>query len=529
MAWDDLGDLERRLQLALQRFDWEAADEVCRNIIDRLPGETSSFPAHTARALLQALRRKCRFAAMALLAEAFLESGLRTAQIRRQYGQALIDQGMLSGAEPYLRELIQDPETSVTEQAEAHGLMARIYKQRYVNEAGKASPERALRNLQRSFDEYQSCYNADPKANTWHGINMVALLARAERDQIALKGTTDYRALARTILAALDQKEEEATEGLYAWDLATQMEAYVALGQFDRATRTANQYVAAIGADAFEISSTLRQLIEVWQVNNEDPPGYNLLPILCAAKLSKEGGGLTMPVQEARQDLEKVFGSDGSQSLKWYQEGLSRAKSVCRIEMADGKGIGTGWLVRSTDFFPNQPPRSLVLTNAHVVSTTYASAIKPPGAWANFQMIEKRVQLKSIVWSSPVEELDATFLDFAEDLVCEPMPLWPSPMEIADPAPRMFIIGHPGGRDLEFSLNDNRLVACNSQKLHYRTPTEGGSSGSPVFDPLGWEVVGLHHAGRSKMPKLNGPAGEFYEANEGIAILAIQQKTRSLL
>jgi V8-like Glu-specific endopeptidase len=92
----------------------------------------------------------------------------------------------------------------------------------------------------------------------------------------------------------------------------------------------------------------------------------------------------------------------------------------------------------------------------------------------------------------------------------------------------MYIIGHPGGRDLEFSLNDNRLIACNSQKLHYRTPTEGGSSGSPVFDPVGWEVVGLHHAGRLKMPKLNGPVGEFYEANEGVTILAIQQKTRSL-
>ena len=196
--------------------------------------------------------------------------------------------------------------------------------------------------------------------------------------------------------------------------------------------------------------------------------------------------------------------------------------------MADGRGIGTGWLVKSADFFPNQPPRSLVLTNAHVVSTTYASAIKPPDAWANFQMIEKRVQLKSIVWSSPVEELDATFLDFAEDLPCEPLHLSPSPMSIADPAPRMYIIGHPGGRDLEFSLNDNRLVACNPQKLHYRTPTEGGSSGSPVFDQLGWAVVGLHHAGRSKMPKLNGPAGEFYEANEGIAVLAIQQKTGSL-
>ena len=84
MAWDDLNDLEYRLQLALRRFDWEAADETCQNIIDRLPGETAPFPAQTARTLLQALRRKRRFAAMGLLAEAFLESGLRTAQIRRQ-------------------------------------------------------------------------------------------------------------------------------------------------------------------------------------------------------------------------------------------------------------------------------------------------------------------------------------------------------------------------------------------------------------------------------------------------------------
>ncbi len=145
-------------------------------------------------------------------------------------------------------------------------------------------------------------------------------------------------------------------------------------------------------------------------------------------------------------------------------------------------------------------------------------------------MIEKRVELKSLVWSSAVEELDATFLEFSEDhLPCEPLHLSPSAILTADPAPRLYIIGHPGGRDLEFSLNDNRLVASNPQKLHYRTPTEGGSSGSPVFDQVGWAVVGLHHAGRSKMPKLNGPAGEFYEANEGIAILAIQQKTKSLL
>ena len=125
-------------------------------------------------------------------------------------------------------------------------------------------------------------------------------------------------------------------------------------------------------------------------------------------------------------------------------------------------------------------------------------------------------------------ELDATFLELSEDLTGDHIQLFPTPLQMADPGPRLYIIGHPGGRDLEFSLNDNRLVACNPQKLHYRTPTEGGSSGSPVFDPIGWQAVGLHHAGQAKMPKLNGPAGEFYEANEGISILAIQEKTRSL-
>ena len=537
MAWDDLDDLEHRLTLALQRFDWEAADDVCRNIVSRLPGEQEPFPERSAKRLLQALRRKRRFAAMGLLADAFLESGLRTAQIRRQYAQALIDQGMLNGAEPLLDQLTTERETSESERAEAHGLLGRIYKQRYVNEAGKAKLERSRQNLQRSFDEYALSYAADPKSNTWHGVNIVALLARGERDKIPLQSAFNYDALAREVLATIEKKEEEAVDGLPAFDLATQMEALVALKEFGRATETADRYVHAHGADDFEISSTLRQLLEVWQLDNSVPPGYTLLPLLRAAKLEKEGGRLTVSPEEAREDsrklqgstedLEREFTPGGLKTLHWYRDGLQRATAVCRIETADYTGVGTGWLVRSTDFFPNRPLQSIVLTNAHVVSRT--QALRPDAVWCNFMLLNRRIQMKDIIWSSEEDsKFDATLLDLYERLECTPLQLCSCVLQLAVPPQRMYIIGHPGGREIEFSLHDNELLACNAAKLHYRAPTQPGSSGSPVFDPAAWTVVGLHHSGLDKTPKLNGPAGEFYQANEGITILAIQDKTKSL-
>jgi V8-like Glu-specific endopeptidase len=92
---------------------------------------------------------------------------------------------------------------------------------------------------------------------------------------------------------------------------------------------------------------------------------------------------------------------------------------------------------------------------------------------------------------------------------------------MGDPAPRLYIIGHPGGRDLEFSLEDSQLVGANEKLLHYRTPTQGGSSGSPVFEGQEWKVVALHHAGKSNMSRLDGKEGT-YEANEAISIHAIR-------
>ena len=58
-------------------------------------------------------------------------------------------------------------------------------------------------------------------------------------------------------------------------------------------------------------------------------------------------------------------------------------------------------------------------------------------------------------------------------------------------------------------------------RLHYRAPTEGGSSGSPVFNSRLWQVIALHHkGGKIGMPKVNGKEGT-YAANEGVSIQSI--------
>jgi hypothetical protein len=100
--------------------------------------------------------------------------------------------------------------------------------------------------------------------------------------------------------------------------------------------------------------------------------------------------------------------------------------------------------------------------------------------------------------------------------------------------PRVYIIGHVGGRDLAFSFQDNLLIDNEGppegkpaipgvSRLHFRAPTEGGSSGSPVFNANLWQVLALHHkGGREGMPKLNGAEG-IYAANEGISIQSIRE------
>jgi hypothetical protein len=527
--WQNPADGELRLNEALSTFDWTTVDAVNRELIAAVLRDPGKFDEPLARRVLSRLQRKRRFSSMTHVGDAFLQQGFAGPQIRRRYAQALIDQGFTYAAELAVRAMLSDTSLPPGEQEEAQGLLGRSNKQMYVNANAPTNPKNIAR-LQSAVDSYWTSYALNPSQNYWHGINVVACLRRAERDGVKLHSPADPEQVANDILKNLQSQEDQSTTGeLPALELATFVEAHLALGQFPEAVRRATMYAQSKDADAFELASTLRQMEEVWNLRDGQSPGDMILNILRSELLRRQGGSLQLSVSAARSNLEKVFGSDRSVSLQWYSTGLERTKSIARIETND-KGFGTGWMVNSADFFPGRTGL-LLLTNAHVIgpdgADRYPGSLHTADATIHFQIQGWKVPAGKIVFHSPVSELDATFLELPNlPAGAVALPLDPKALVLDNPPQRLYIIGHPGGRDLEFSLQDNYLLAASERLVHYRTPSEGGSSGSPVFGPTDWRVVALHHAGRSDMLRLDGQPGT-YEANEGIALVALLKATSS--
>lgn len=550
MPWDDAAELESRLNRALNFFNWEAADAVCDEIIERTSKEAETLPERSARKLLASLRAKGRFGAMTRLGRALLQSGLRTAAVRRQYAQGLIEEGLFYEAEQELNSIINDSRSVPRDVAEAKGLLGRHHKQLYVNAADPSSP-RARAHLERALKEYEEGYRLNPYENYWHGINVVALAARARRDAAPVENLPDPAARAEEVVATLDQREADGIP-VTTWEEATRLEAYVALARHKDALDTALRYLDCADTNAFELQSTVRQLRQVWQLSESEPPGNRLLPLLHSAHLAAVGGAFELDAKrvareaaaaseaEADEGFQALLGTTKMQKLRWYRKGLAQCAAVARVEVrGEGDGVGTGWLVRAEDFFPGWTG-VLVLTNDHVVSVTPREdgrpvnprSLRPEKAQVNFQVTGEVFDVDSIVLSSYYRDgLDYAFLRLRGDGVPQAAPLVlhdqpvAMPLTTEEPPPRMYVIGHPNGRDLEIGLQDNLLIACNDRLLHYRTPTEPGNSGSPVFEPTDWRVVGLHHKGSKTLARLDDPQ-LVYEANEGVSIRAIQEETR---
>ena len=67
------------------------------------------------------------------------------------------------------------------EAIEAWGLLGRAHKQIFFDAADRSSAGARLA-LAAAVQAYQQPYKADPKKNTWHGVNLLALVSRARRE-----------------------------------------------------------------------------------------------------------------------------------------------------------------------------------------------------------------------------------------------------------------------------------------------------------------------------------------------------------
>jgi V8-like Glu-specific endopeptidase len=466
--------------------------------------------------------------------------------IQKLYAQSVIELGGFELAEKLLTEALAAAGGSTNAQfkielPEYAGLRGRIRKQQYVQ-------SNDVNQLVAATDLYFEQYKA--KKQFWHGINIVALRTEEERLQLDLRDgeTTSAQAVQVLDLAMA----AHAGNPLDHWPLATASEACLALsarGQgsdwCDRAELWLHRFLNHPNTDPFAVESYSRQLREIWHGN---PLGGASCPDRLAGIIDRhvrrtERRWSVDPgkVRELRQNpaiLEKNFSGEKTFTVAVLKQMLALCPSIGCVLDATNVRLGTGFLMPGTAFGFADP--LVFVTNSHVISDDVEDSSPAADARVTFEVesAEKGThvshKVKDILFTSEpgelgkslptMDKLDVTIVSLRSLPENVPGLRHATNVPLPSPKTKAFLVGHPAAGALQFSLHDSMLLDVdeNERLLHYRTPTEPGSSGSPVFNAK-WEVVALHHAGSPTTPRLHGLEGE-YEANEGITLQAIRSK-----
>lgn len=242
-----------------------------------------------------------------------------------------------------------------------------------------------------------------------------------------------------------------------------------------------------------------------------------------AKRVRREEGGLAFEELPADAStmfarLEQHVGPNNLVPAYWLEDGAARSRTVCKIDASgvdyknrSGSWSGTGFLVGP----------GVLCTNHHVINSRdvanrsralFDFAATSDGNVKSVATFRLRPDL--LFWTSPVVGtdgkggLDATFVAVQGDpgAVFGVNPLLRQSFAAGDQE-LLNIVQHPSGRLKEVALRENKLVFQNSQVIHYKSDTEPGSSGAPVYNDA-WELLALHHAAKGKF-------------NEGIKFSAI--------
>ncbi len=524
----DVDRFTRTLSAATGGYDRALAEKLCDELVAHLAERPDPYPEKAARGLLRCLREARYFDVMARVADVLLRAQADSPWLQRDHAQALLDLGQVRAAVAVLERLRRTPDLAAPIADETEGLLGRAYKQMFVD--AKLSAGHARPALFEAVRRYHGVYATNPDEYLWHGVNAATLLFRARRDGIGGLDAVDPEAIAKRVVAAV---ADRALDGrIQQWDYASEAEALIGLGRFADAAASIAKYVAFPTVEAFELGSMLRQLTEVVELDQSPGEERYLVDVVRAALLRRAGGGFTAGAgdvnqrarcaSEAERGLQKVFGAERYVDHRWLLTAFRRAVTVARVSRR-GRPVGTGFVLPGEALSREWKDSQVFLTNNHVVSSTRPATPRHEEIELGFDALDEgRAAYRAIevLWESPVAELDTTVLRLDRHVEgIGPTPLAAAVPAVADPPRRMYVIGHPLGQNLAYSLYDNLLLASSPTRIHYRSPTEEGSSGSPVFDEH-WDLVAIHHSGADDLRRLDDPT-QRYQANEGIPLRAI--------
>jgi tetratricopeptide (TPR) repeat protein len=495
---------------AIDKKDRAGAQDACWTLLQMIDlKDKGQLVPENALFLCQKLKSFRLFDELSCVASWIIENGVATPELRCDYCQSLIELQNFGLAREKLNELILDRNIPPRINSEARGLLGRSYKQKYVSESAM---------LQDSWQAYFEAFERDP-TNYWIGVNLVAVGMRADRDGVSLSNIVDLKRLAADVLTLA----KNANDKDESWAIATCAEAYWALGQQDKSLEQYVRY-AEKANNAFEVGSSLRQLIEIWGFRPNVRAEQEILAVLKNRLVALAGGSIVItradrdPVllqTNTNKALQRAWNGAQPIALKLYEQGVQRCSYVAKVSTKSGRDLGTGFLIPSKRLLDDGNEELLFVTNFHVANKNGTDeGAKIENIQCSFEMHSGLVcEPDRILWESPTNQLDVCVIklhltpkiDFEFSIRTGPI----------DPnIDRCYVIGHPKGRGIELSIADNVIKEVAGQYLRYQTPTEQGSSGSPVFDAQ-WRLIGVHRAGASSDDATK-------RLNEGILLSAIK-------
>jgi len=563
-----LEEISERLPKAVDQGDMLAVSAFSAAAVAAIQYGLPPYPQMPIKRIMHCLRAARRFNDMKMVGEKLLAQGEHKALFMKLYGQALIELKESAPAELVLKQaedLAKQTHDSV-ELIDIYGSLGRIHKDRFV----EIDPKN-IRARQLAFDKSLGYYRLGKKllnkeSNLYHTVNVMALARAGHR--AGLKVPKDLspkhvRKLAEQVRAYVDGQDPNIQD----WDYANAAEAALALEDYPEARRRLDEYARENIRDAFSLNSTLRQITTLWGIMVGGKHG-DVVEGLQMALMAADNGASFSP-QGVQQLLnapneprfEAIFNGETGISVQTAYKALGMSCFVGKVMHGD-RPKGTGFLVRSTDLLPEGEAllkkhglgEWLFLTNAHVISPTGEhGAIPHESAEIEFQMASSGKRFKALrtIWSSPavgghdctIVQLDGhpqfgAGVSLASISVHLPRCRFPAGEKGAQP--RVLVLGHPDGRSLEITFNNNLLLDHDGPavgqpfgpkpvRVQYRAPTEPGSSGSPVFDADSLQLIAIHH--RGAVPPIDPTFGDAsrYQANQGMSLRAIMSALKVAL